>query len=292
MIITKLWGGLGNQMFEYAFGRRLAIKNQTEFRLDDRGLAHENDTPRRFSLGCFNIKAELATPTDIGKVRGELPGKFLKKVQKYLDKKRIIPAKNSYREVELSLPELLDLKGNMYLEGFFQKEDYFKDVAEEIRKDFTLKESLANFNPALEEKIKNCESVAIHVRHGDYISNPEYSKTHGALPLSYYQNAIDLIKTKIAKPSFFVFSDDKKWCEENLVLGEQIFFAEGKKDYEDLILMSYCKHQIVANSSFSWWGAWLNNNPEKIVIAPKQWFADEKWNEQTVNLIPKEWIRI
>jgi len=292
MIIVKLWGGLGNQMFEYAFGRRLALKNQTELKLDDSGLAYENSTPRHFSLGCFNINAELATPADIRKVRKELPGKLLKKVQKFLDKKRIVPAKNSFREVELSLPELLNLKGELYLEGFFQRGEYFKDVVEEIRKDFTLKESLANFNPALEERIKNCESVAVHVRRGDYLLDLEYNKTHGVLPLDYYQNAISYIKRKVKNPFFFVFSEDKKWCEDNLSLGEQVFFVEPGKDYEDLILMSHCQHQIVANSSFSWWGAWLNDNPEKIVAAPKQWFADEKMNEQTVNLVPKEWIRI
>jgi hypothetical protein len=283
---------MGNQMFEYAFGRNLALKNQTELKLDPSALAYENSTPRSFDLDCFNISAELATAEEIKRIKKEPPGRFLKKIKRALKIKKILPAKNYLKEADFNLEKLLSLSGDLYLEGVFQQEGYFKAAAETIRKDFTLKESLADFNPTLEEKIKSCKAVAIHVRRGDYVSNPEYNKTHGVLPLSYYRDAVSFIKNKIKDPFFFVFSDDKKWCEKNLLLGERMFFVEGQKNYEDLILMSRCRHQIAANSSFSWWGAWLNDNPEKIVVAPKQWFADEKINEQTGTLVPEDWIRM
>jgi len=141
------------------------------------------------------------------------------------------------------------------------------------------------------KQIKNKNSVAIHVRRGDYISNPIVNQQFGICSAEYYENAIRDILLKVEMPEFFVFSDDISWCKDNLNVKDiNIQYITGFKDYEDLILISQCKHQIISNSTFGWWGAWLNQNPFKIVIAPKIWYIDPTLD--TSMLIPTEWIRL
>jgi Glycosyl transferase family 11. len=292
MIVVKLLGGIGNQMFEYAFGRYLAIKNKTELKLDLNSLGKsDGGTVRQFELSVFNIHAEPATAAEIKKIKWELPGRRLKIMTRLLKKRGVLPRKNYIHEFYFRPDELIAMGDNVYLEGFFQNEKYFQPIADIIRTDFTLRPELNNFNPELVEKIKNCNSVSLHVRRGDYATDAATQKWHGLLPLEYYQKSLKFIMEKIVNPRYFVFSDDLDWCRANLKMPTETTFISGK-NYEDLILMSLCKHQIIANSSFSWWGAWLNDNLKKIIIAPKQWLADEKGNEQIKNLIPPDWIRI
>jgi hypothetical protein len=292
MIIVKLLGGIGNQMFEYAFGRYLALKNKTALKLDAGNLGRSGSgIIRQYALDVFNIEAELATKAEIKKIKQEPPGKWLKKIKRQFKINGWLAKKNYLKEVDYPIAELTALGDNVYLEGFFQSEKYFLPAADTIRKDFTLKPELADFNPALLEKIKNSNAVSLHVRRGDYVSDPETQKNHGLLPLEYYQKAKEIISQKIKDPLYFVFSDDLDWCRNNLTMPPGTIFFMGK-DYEDLTLMRNCQHNIIANSSFSWWGAWLNDNPEKIVIAPKQWFANEDINNQTKNFVPEGWIRI
>ncbi|MCK4744844.1 alpha-1,2-fucosyltransferase, partial [Candidatus Parcubacteria bacterium] len=186
--------------------------------------------------------------------------------------------------------KILKLIGNIYLDGYWQSEKYFKNIENSIRKEFTLKNDLQLKAKKLLRKIKNTESISIHIRRNDYISHKPANQYHGVCHLSYYKKAINVIIKKIDDPHFFVFSDDIDWCKKNLKIKFPTIFVEGNKDYEDLILMSKCKHNIIANSTFSWWGAWLNNNPNKIVIAPKKWFRKKSIN--TKDLIPKTWIKI
>ena len=136
-------------------------------------------------------------------------------------------------------------------------------------------------------------SVSIHVRRGDYLTNPVTFQTHGLCDIDYYKKAIDEILDLVDKPHFFIFSDDQSWAKSNIIFGaptDYVMHNNSLKNYEDLRLMSYCRHHIIANSSFSWWGAWLGNNPEKIVIAPKKWFNDPKID--TTDLIPDTWLRL
>jgi hypothetical protein len=176
------------------------------------------------------------------------------------------------------------------LEGFWQNEKYFSDIDEIIRQDFTLKNELSI--PALEidKKIAETESVSIHFRYGDYLFNKKTGKLFGVPDFDYYQTAINKIKSKINNPVFFIFSDDIGLVKKKLQADPFLYFVSqpGLKDFEELILMSRCKHNIVANSSFSWWGGWLNNNPNKIVIAPKIWFRKIKMKD----IIPEGWIKI
>jgi hypothetical protein len=292
MIIVELLGGLGNQMFQYAFGRYLALKNKTKLKLDTTAFGKSGyGTARLYELGVFNINAELATATEIKETRNEPPGRWLKKTKRWLKKNGWLPKKNFLREIDYQPEELLTLGDNAYLEGFFQNEKYFQPIADIIRDDFTLTPELTNFNPGLAEKIKNSNSISLHVRRGDYANDPGTQKFHGLLTLEYYRAAIKIIERGIKNPSYFVFSDDSEWCQTNLKMPAETIFISGKA-YEDLILMSYCQHNIIANSSFSWWAAWLNNNKQKMIIAPKQWLANEKDNEKTKNMIPPNWVRI
>jgi hypothetical protein len=151
-------------------------------------------------------------------------------------------------------------------------------------------------NLKIAEKIQHTESVGIHIRGRDYITNEETKKSHFTCDILYYERCISYIRDKIYNPNFFVFSDDPEWAKTFLKTDHSFTFVEGnlwnKTNYEDLRLMSLCKHNIIANSSFSWWGAWLNNNPAKIVLAPQKWFALSELNKKTEDLVPDKWIKI
>jgi len=192
-----------------------------------------------------------------------------------------------------NIRQFLALPDHSYLEGYWGSEKYFKDIENIIRKEFTLKDKPDAINQKMISRIKNCDSVSIHIRRGDYIFDEKTNKYHGVCNLDYYLKAIALVAKKVKKPYFFIFSDDIRWAKQNLHLKFPCVYVNhniGKKDYEDLRLMSNCCHNIIANSSFSWWGAWLNKNKDKIVIAPKKWFTDKSIN--TKDLIPKQWLKI
>lgn len=290
MIISKIFGGLGNQMFQYSFGKYLSIKNN-DVLFFDTSFYKTRDKKRRFSLNVFYIDHnKIATRKEILVILGIYNNRIIKKIAK------MINVKNKYLLEEKSF-EFNDKfkkckEKNVYLDGYFQSEKYFKEIDKIIKDDFHLKDGLLGEQAKMIKKnILKKESVSIHIRRGDYISNPVINKYHGVLTLEYYQKAINIIKSKTNNPVFYVFSDDTEWCKNNLNnLSNDLIFIEKQKDYEDLELMKNCTHNIIANSSFSWWGAWLNENPNKIVIAPKNWFSDKTIN--TNDLIPETWIKI
>jgi len=279
MIITRLLGGIGNQMFQYAAGRRLAYIHKTRLRLDISEFSHYK--LREFSLDCFNINAEIVSINKISKLWFKL----------FPFKRR--PAVYYFEKHTQFDPHVLDLPDNTYLSGYWQSEKYFLDIEEIIKREFTPKNLPDKYNMYLLKNINKAESVSIHIRRGDYVSNPQTSAYHGLCSLEYYQKAIQIIRKMVKSPQVFIFSDDIAWAKKNLAIDSPIFYVEhnrGEKDYEDLRLMSACKHNIIANSSFSWWGAWLNKNKNKIVISPRKWFGDPSIN--TDDLIPPTWIRI
>lgn len=253
MVIVHLKGGLGNQLFQYAAGRRLAHKHNIELKLDvtclkvtDKWLPHGCD---QYKLCYFKIQENFATPEEI----------------EY--------AKNSFMGEEADgynqkfMPEVLDYPDNVYLDGFLENEHYFADIADIIRREFTLKVPLGTTAQHWREKIFAAEcSVSMHIRHGDFCLNDE--NLFAVLPLEYYNECLNHLKQQYKNLTVFVFSDDTQWCKENLRFDVPMEFIEGCKDYEDLYLMSLCKHNIIANSTFSWWGAWLNQNPDKKVFVP------------------------
>lgn len=289
MIIVKLIGGLGNQMFQYAAGRRVALANNTELKLDI--TVYEKQvgiTPRKYGLNVFNIQANIASNEEIGKLKKE--NVFLNKLSKFIPvfKDSRVTEKHFYFD-----RAVLNIKNNSHLEGYWASEKYFKDIENIIRKDFTFKDKPDEVNQQMVGRIKNCDSVSIHIRRGDYVFDEKTNKYHGFCDLDYYLRAITLVTKTVKNPQFFVFSDDIKWAKQNLHPKFPCTYVDhnvGKKDYEDMHLMSLCKHNIIANSSFSWWGAWLNQNPGKIVIAPKKWFRNKSID--TKDLIPHSWVKI
>lgn len=290
MIIVRLMGGLGNQMFQYAAAQRLALVHGTNLKLDlgwlDKYQDKEAVAARRFALDCFNIKAAPASRWQLARV--DTPPNNLKRqmARKFGGSLSVV------RQAETGgfHPEILKLPDNVYLEGYWQSEDYFKDKSAAIRADLTFRKQLSAPAREIAESMEGSNSVSIHVRRGDYVTLKSASEVLGTLPPSYYQKAIARICKELKDPLFLVFSDDINWCKKNLKIDKAIYSEHGGGDWEDMKLMSDCKHHIIANSSFSWWGAWLGAGPSKMVIAPKQWFRAKQMN--TSSLLPKEWIKL
>lgn len=285
MIITKLIGGLGNQMFQYAVGRSLAEKNKSQLFLDVTGYEHQvGVTPRQYALSIFNTEEHFASSSDLDKLKfGSRLGKLL-----HLKSKQYIKEKT----LNVFDGRILNLPDNTYLNGFWQTEKYFSMIGDIIRSEFSLRPQFNHLDSSLISQIENSQSVSLHVRRGDYVSNVKTNLYHGVCSLDYYQNAIEFLKKTNGELKLFIFSDDIKWVKDNLKIEQKtVFVSNGQlKDYEELMLMSKCKHQIIANSSFSWWGAWLNVHPAKKVIAPKNWFNNNSANYN--DIIPETWIRL
>lgn len=291
MIIVHLAGGLGNQMFQYAFARANAIRLSTELavELSDKSLQIHNG----FELDrVFNVHARLASQKEIRAALGLSRNPILRGILKKLGlSKNCLPHYIEEMHFQFS-PEMMYIRDNTFVFGYWQSEKYFLDVAESIRQDFKFKLPIESKNIELAKQIKQVNAVSLHVRRGDYASNPKNIAMHGLCSIEYYQAAIRHVAKQIKNPHFFVFSDDISWVKNNLRIDfphQYIDHNHGAESYNDMRLMSLCKHNIIANSSFSWWGAWLNSNVEKIVIAPKQWFAH---SIDTADLIPNSWLVI
>jgi len=282
MQIVNLMGGLGNQMFQYAFARAYEIKNKCNVRIDLAWFkkvktCNESVDSRVYELGCFSTKPFFASDEDIKKCFRLKDGKLVR---------------NTIRDRQAGVfqPELLESKNNHYFEGYFQSEKYFKNCRKEILSYFNLNLPLNQQNKEMIEKIKSTNSVSIHVRRGDYV---KLQDVHGLCTLDYYKKAIEYIASKIETPHFYVFSDDIVWVEKNLKIDYAytvVNINDSTSGCFDIELMKNCKHNIIANSSFSWWGAWLNQNAYKIVIAPKRWFTHPELLDD--DLIPDDWIKM
>ena len=274
-------GGLGNQMFQYAIGKNLALKNSAILKFDVSGL--EQDKLRNYELDIFNISGSMAsrfTMMFIHIFNNRIISKIFGQYYLYI------------KQQDLYFNEKILLKkGNIYLDGYWQSENYFKEIRKMIIEDFRIRYEPDKRSKSMIEKIKNSNSICIRVRRGDYVNNTKTNKFHGICSLKYYYNAIEIVVRKVRNPSFFIFSDDHQWVKTNLKLEYPTTYVDinsSEKGYKDLRLMLNCKHFIIANSSFSWWGAWLSNNPNKIICAPKRWFKSVDEGD----IVPKSWIRV
>jgi hypothetical protein len=187
--------------------------------------------------------------------------------------------------------EILSEVGSFYLRGYWQSEQYFIDIEDALRKEFRLKEKVSERSRQIANEILSCNSISMHVRRGDYLSDTVNAGL-GVCEKEYYYRCMDKIVGTEPDPRIFVFSDDMEWVVKNLRLPYSTTYVThngAERDYEDLYLMSMCKHHIIANSTFSWWGAWLGRRPGQIVIAPSPWFRDPAINP---DLIPKDWVRV
>ena len=286
MIIIKLKGGLGNQLFQYAFGRLIALRRGEDLKLDKDILGQRGDTYRAYGLDNFNIRAEIASREEVLKVK--YPYGLISKALRFFKAKFL-------RIFHIGFEARMLKTKARYLEGFFQSYKYLESIRRELLEEISLKEDISLKYGDLLSEFNSLNSVALHIRRGDYVNNPATKKAHFICDLSYYQKAISLIKVKLNEknltPKFFVFSDDINWAKENFKLFDFIFVSRPEfLDPEELILMSKAKHNIISNSSFSFWSAWLNNNPEKIVIAPALW--NRKYRRAYKDLIPEDWLRV
>lgn len=271
MIIIQLIGGLGNQMFQYAAAKALSLEKNQPLVVDI--SAFKTYKLHRFGLYHFATKLKFYT----------LFNKIIRNKLFYRYK--------VYKEAKFNYDvDFFNQKdANIYIEGYFQSEFYFKKYAKEIRADFEITTPLKDKTTYFITKMEQVAAVSIHIRRGDYLLH----EVHNTNKEEYYIKALKLIESKIKKPVYFVFSDDINWAKENFLPTFEthyIDFNDASSNYEDLQLMASCKHNIIANSSFSWWGAWLNKNPEKIVIAPKKWFNDGIYNYSDV--VPLNWIKL
>jgi hypothetical protein len=279
-------------MFQYAFGRALYIKNNQDILFDI--SSYPDLYGRQFGLDSFKTRCSFISKNVSKGIN------YLKKY-KYLSRLLSKLFLKNYFEFlvwdfvdEYNLHDAEILNRNVYLYGYWQNEEYFKDIRKTILKDFEIKKSLSEKNLEIEKRISQTNSISVHIRRCDYVNDPATNKIHGTCNIEYYLKAVQLMKEKVPDPHFFIFSDDTDWASENIVFDgnkEYITNNVGNDSCFDIYLMSLCKHNIIANSSFSWWGAWLNQNKEKIIIAPDRWFVDEEMNDKC-KIVPSEWIKI
>lgn len=293
MIIIKLQGGLGNQMFQYAFASILAKNNNdtilTENNFFSRVEKEPGFTPRIFELGIFSNCYTKASDSDIRSFH------HLSNINKIKRKLGLCYPK-IYKEPSFDFHnDALAIKSPVYLKGYFQSYKYFIDDENFIRQLFSFPiNKLDEVNKELLIKIKSSNAIAIHIRRGDFVYDKITAEYHGNCSLDYFREAIELLALKNKNFTFLFFSDDSDWVKNqfNDLAYSKIFVDhnKGENSWKDMLLMSSCNHNIIANSSFSWWAAWLNENPEKIVIAPRNWFAEAE--KGTNDLIPIQWIQL
>jgi len=281
MIVVRFTGGLGNQMFQYALGRHLALIHKRHLRFDVSGYVDDKPDAktgvRLFGLSSFRVEGEIASRDELEVFQPHravgLGGRVVRAIDrcKPLAQRRVIQERMDDRWQ--FRPELLSshLADPVCVVGLWHTEKYFASIASTIRSELQVKSAATNENAAMLAEIASTDSVAVHVRHGD---NVTVEKAHGALPVSYYQQASQRLQQCVSNPRYYVFSDDPTWAKANLAfLGEAVFVSHNgdEKNHEDLRLMSACKHHIVGNSTFSWWGAWLGEKEGQLVYAPRQY---------------------
>ena len=269
MIIVRLIGGLGNQLFQYARARHSAEINKTFLKID----LSEFETYKlhKYSLNHFDIIENF-------------------------DAKGDLLATNEFKEKHFHFdPNYKLITDGTLLKGYWQSEKYFVDISEIIRNELKIKTNISDLGIEISKLISGSNSASLHIRRCDYNLGSYSDQILDALGIEHYRKAIEKLSAAEKDLVFFVFSDDPQWVKENLKLECPVVYVDHNTavtNYEDLSLMSLCKHNIIANSSFSWWAAWLNNNPAKKVYAPKRWFNSSVRNIDEKDVIPKAWIRV
>lgn len=289
MNIVKISDGLGNQMFQYAFARKLEMVTGKKVKLDIRFINNEDSTKRKeasclskknsyrkYGLDNFKILLEEAEERDLKKWEYLINDAPLSHILYLLEKLNAWPWKYCDEDLtELKMDNLFPT----YYKGYFFNLKYYDDIKSILQREFSVKDKI-KLPSFLNDIIKNEVTISVHVRRGDFTKlNRDISHK------DYYPKAIEYINTKVQNPSYLIFSDDIEWVKDNLdICGKRIYVSDLMfQDYEELTIMKHCKHNIIANSTFSYWAAYLNTNPDKIVVCPKRW---------KTNIIPKEWIKL
>ncbi|WP_080969101.1 alpha-1,2-fucosyltransferase [Chromobacterium violaceum] len=285
MILIQLAGGLGNQLFQYAFGRALAIESGVDLYLDTRRL-ETDQIHTGYCLNNFNISASLLDE----KQHQEFPAWKISLSRKIKLLSRAffnIYHEKSNKHSQIPMHRKL---GTFYI-GYWQSEKYFKAHSETISRELEIITPISLDSQKIIAQMEGVNSVSLHIRRGDYTSNAIAKKIYHYLDEEYYFNAMDLMRQKLNNPTFFIFSDDIESAKQMIRLQENVFYVSDSNTtaIDELNLMTNCKNHIIANSTFSWWGAWLGKNKNKIVVAPKSWF---KTDLNSADIIPDEWIQL
>jgi hypothetical protein len=302
VIITRLTAGLGNQMFQYAAGLALAERQGTVLKLDVgwfRRRAHLEDHCR-YALSCFNITEQFAAYREISSIKGRnLPrlvrvcgalGGALRHHDRALWERR---GKVHRQDGFGYCPDFQRLPDNTYLQGSWQSEAFFSPVADLLRLHFSPRYPHAPSVVALAGRIRSGPSAAVHFRRGDYVTNPGANRLNGPLALDYYARALERLYAAHPDVTLYIFSDDIDAVEREFrPRGPHVFVraTEPWHSFDEIWLMSLCEHAVISNSTFSWWAAWLNRHPGKLIIAPDLWLADRTWMSEDV--VPPGWLRI
>lgn len=290
MIIAKIQGGLGNQMFQYAYGRMLALRNNTELLLDT--TLFKNYEFHSYSLDSLNITARVATDAEVARFVKSKPRKG--KLGKILNLFFANTAQYVQEPSWTFSPRMMDVKAPCLVDGYWQTEKYFLEIEDIIRKEFTLAKPLNEYSKGVAARIAAAKNpVSLHIRRGDFAYHPIASKAMGVCPPEYYDAAKAVIKERVEDPTYFIFSDDPEWTKEHMKTEFPTeYIAQGAElNYLDLELMRLCKHHILSNSTFGWWGAWLSDHYRSgITVAPTRWLLQKTFD--TSDLLPAHWVKL
>ena len=292
-VITRLMGGLGNQMFQYAAGKALATRLAVPLLVDRSFLddpASGTTTRRELELDAFRLPLEFAGPAEVNSLRrahDQRIHRLANRLAPAIIKDRVFRERGTGFD-----PAFTKLRGPVFLEGYWQNEQYFNSIADELRTDLFVPRSAPSArNAELLTSIQGATSASLHVRRGDYISDPNANSFHGVCSVDYYMAGAKELAAEKGVDHFFLFSDDPDWVKANIKLPyptTHVAHNTGRDNHWDLFLMKHCAHHIIANSSFSWWGAWLNAFPGKVVIAPKRWFQGS--DAPASDILPATWL--
>ena len=292
MIIARPVGGIANQMGVYAAGRALSLRCEAKLKLDLSGL--ERDLLRKYELDKFNIKAEIATQDEIKAITGETRFKFVNKIREKIYKRFHIKNPSIYKESSLSFdPSFFDLKPPVYLIGNFPSVYYYRPIFDLLKKELSISQPLSQESQSWLNKISAACSVAVHVRRGDYVSNPKITAVHGVLRGDYYQQAFSIILRKYSQAEFFIFSDDPDWVKKNIKPDGIVHYVDcnnSENGYQDYWLMRHCKHHILANSGFGRWAALFCEYRDQEVIRPARWLTQKQFKDEDIG--PLSWISV
>jgi hypothetical protein len=295
MIISAISDRLGNQMFQYAAAKGLAIKQNTDLKIDKRYYDQNAPEGYFYGLGAFHIPQLFASNSEIREYTGLSNSIIHKAIRKVYNKHQLNNDNYIYDERFFHYDEDLNKLGDkVYLRGYWQSYKYFSGIKDVIRTEFGFKFPIDVKQDAFAQQILQSNAVCISIRRGDHLWHPVTSKKYGHCNIEYYNKGLEIINAHENNLTLFIFSDDIEWCMQNikfdyLTVFVKHQFTSPRFDYY-LQLITLCKHFIIPVSTFPWWGAWLSNNENKIVIAPKVWFTDPAIN--TDDLFPDNWIRI
>lgn len=291
-VIVRFQGGLGNQLFQYAFGRAVAARNGARllFDMDFFDLPPGEHTTRAYGLDAFGLQCARATAVQIARARqrGNAIRAWLHALHPRLALDRSVKERAFTFDARVQ-----QVQGDTYFEGYWQSARYFADIAHELRREIRLQLPLPAHLQAIGARIAGGGCISVHVRRGDYISNPYASAHFAPCDAGYYTAAVRMLRADVPEAPVVIFSDDIAWARAHVrAAGEVLHVPAEPADHPavHLHLMAMCQHQVIANSSYSWWAAWLNQRPGRRVIAPQRWFNDPAMD--TRDLIPSDWIRL